>query len=138
MEGYLQVDATIGCRRRVRPTRKSVGLAEERRTQVSDRRGEIDVVKNVPAGNAECQIIAIVRRIAAKHPAAAISATSWPWAAGATSKRAGTKSTTGCHWFLFRAQTKWLAQAHIQREAPRARQRIDGNDGFAQLGNEIK
>jgi len=49
IKGYLQIDAAIGRRRRVRSAGKPVGLAEERRTQVADGRGEIDVIKTFRA-----------------------------------------------------------------------------------------
>ena len=60
IEGYLQIDPAIGRRRRVRSAGKPVGLAEERRTQVADRSGEIDVIENVSGVNAERQIVPVV------------------------------------------------------------------------------
>src|SRR5260370_21639953 len=57
-------------RRGVRPAGKTVGLTKERRTQIADRLGEIDVVENVSRGNAERQIVTIVA-CAAIHAAVA-------------------------------------------------------------------
>src|SRR5260370_28385958 len=67
-----------------------------------------------------------------------ISHTTAPSRPGATAKRPDTRAATGGRRFFFRAETKRLAEAQIQREARRARRLIDGDYRLAGCGNQIE
>src|SRR5204863_9257942 len=73
VERYLQVDAAIGRRRRVRSPSKTVGPAEQSRTQVADRSGDIDLVEPIPGRDAERQVVTDLVRAASFHAPAAES-----------------------------------------------------------------
>src|SRR3989454_3249819 len=144
IEGYLQVNAPISRRRRVRPACKAVGLAEERRTQIADGSGEIDVIEDVSRRDAKCQIVAAVRSAAIHTPAAAKTPTttraSVARASGAASKCAASTGPTGTRVGRFRlfAEAESLAQTKIQSEAPSAFGKVDRNNRLARLGSQIK
>src|SRR5260370_23524926 len=63
-ESRLQIDAAVRSRLGKRPGRESIRTTEKRRTQVTDRRIHVHVVKDVPHGNRKGQAIAVIRKIA--------------------------------------------------------------------------
>src|SRR5258708_3929856 len=65
-ERHLQIKSAIAGQSGERAARNRIRLTEERRTQIADRRGQIDVIKYVPRRNAERQVIAMVRAAAVR------------------------------------------------------------------------
>ena len=145
-ERYLQVDPAIRSGRGVRTTREVIGLAEERRTQIADGRGKIDVIENVSRRNAERQIVAAIagwaiESAATAHTAATAAAATaaarptWPTAERASGSGA---ARSGIHRFFFLPEPECFAEAQVQRKPARTRQGIDGYKNFPRLRNEVE
>ena len=52
-ERQLKINAAICRRGRERTAGRGIGLAKERRTQVTDRWGQVHIVQDVPGGSAQ-------------------------------------------------------------------------------------
>src|SRR5260370_16501992 len=137
------MDAPMRLRRGVGPAGKTVGLTKERRTQIADRLGEIDVVENVSHGNAERQIVTIVAcaaihaALAAKTGAAHASVAMTSRNAPESSGRSG--ATASCvRGFPFLAEAEGFAQPKIKGKAYRPFCIIDRNHRPASLRDQIK
>src|SRR5260221_12228010 len=91
-------------------------------------------------------MLEIVRGVAPKHPAPAISPPAPPAARSsartsrAASKCAASTSSAGARigWLRLLAEAESFAQAKIQSEAPRAFRIVDGDNQLAGLGGQIK
>src|ERR1700682_741938 len=142
IEHHLKIYAPVGRSRRIGRAGQSVGLAEQRRAKIPNRRAQVYVIKDVSSRNAERQTVSPARSVPFRpaHSAAA-KTTPAPW----TTRRA-TKSATcfrtgaiaGLCILLPLAKSKRLADAQIQRKHPAACQVIDRNDCLARLWKQIE
>lgn len=123
----LQVDTPVGGTRSVWAVGDIIGLAEQGRTQVADRRGEIDFVESVPRGDGKGQTIAAIARTLIKTTAAPPSPAGT--SAGAAKRAASTRSarSSGRRRFFYPAEAKGLAQPQTEAKARGAFSVIDGN-----------
>src|SRR5580693_8626028 len=116
-ELHLQIDPAV--RRgsiRIGLRRKRICLAKQRRTQITNRRSIIDIVKDVPRADTEGQVIARIRwRAAAKHARAAAWTAATRHSATTTAASASCSSAplpAGCG-FLLLPKTKCLAESQV-------------------------
>src|SRR5260370_7978526 len=110
---------------------------------MADRRVYIDVMENVPRGNADCQIVTVIVRPAAVHAAAAAKASaaraSISRASGPASKRSSSTGSAGpsVRWLGFLAETECLAEPKIQSETPRAFREVTGHTSLSGLRCQV-
>ena len=128
----MEIDFAIGGGGRERAAGEAIGLAENRRAEISDGIRNVDVVENVASVHAKRQIVAIVRRAPTKHTAAIASAAvlTSSAAAGAAAERTAGWAAGPASSFLFFSEAESFSEPEIQSEAPGSSSVIDGNNGL--------
>ena len=119
---HLQIDAPVRGRRRIGLASKSIGLSEQRRTQIANWRRQIHIIENISCRSADRQIVALVsgRSVRTSWPSATTAAATWT--SGATTKRAASsraaRASAATRSLDFFSKSKGFAHSQIQRKAP--------------------
>src|SRR5579862_8809768 len=136
---HLQVDPAVSGAAGEKPARHRVRFAKQRGVQVALGRGVIDVIEDVPCGDAEGQIEPAVRGVApVEHIVVAHAAEpsrTQAMSASASTARTAPARAAARHFF---AEANCFADAKVGSELVEASSVIGRNDGLSRCGHLVK